>query len=95
MRPETPNDRTRASKYAKILDGLARDGLRASEVPERIRALGGIEEAYLHFVVNGPFHTSLFPEEPVRPSVRPKRPLGKRKRKLSPWTGPRFSIFDR
>ena len=50
MRAEKPNVRTRASKYAKILDGFARDGVKVSEVPERIKALGGVEAAYAHFV---------------------------------------------
>ena len=45
-----PNVRTRASKYAKILDGFARKRVRADQVPERIQALGGVEDAYRHFL---------------------------------------------
>ena len=44
---------------------------------------------------DGPFLTSLFTEKPVRPPVRPKRPPGKRKRKLRPWTGRPFSMFEK
>ncbi len=50
MRAETPNVRTRASKYAKILDGFARKRVRADKVPERIKALGGVEDSYAHFL---------------------------------------------
>jgi hypothetical protein len=42
-----------------------------------------------------PSLTSLFPEKPVPPPVRPKRPQGNRKRKLGPWLGRHVSIFDR
>jgi len=50
MRAEKPNARTRASTYAKILDGFARTRVRADRVPGRIQALGGVEAAYAHFV---------------------------------------------
>ena len=50
MRAETRNARTRASTYAKILDGFARKKVRADQVPERIKALGGVEDAYDHFL---------------------------------------------
>lgn len=50
MRAKTPNDRTRASTYAKILDGFAREKVRADLVPERIKKLGGVEAAYDHFL---------------------------------------------
>ena len=50
MRAETPNARTRASTYAKILDGFARKKVRADQVPERIKKLGGVEDAYDHFL---------------------------------------------
>jgi hypothetical protein len=50
MRAETPNPRGRVSKYAKILDCFQRDGVKVGQVPARIRALGGIEAAYAHFV---------------------------------------------
>jgi hypothetical protein len=50
MRAKTPNARTRASTYAKILDGLASKKVRADRVPERIKALGGVEAAYDHFL---------------------------------------------
>ncbi len=50
MRAETPNVRTRASKYAKIVDGLARERVGVNQVPERIKALGGVEAAYAHFL---------------------------------------------
>ena len=42
MRAETRNARTRASTYAKILDGFARKKVRADQVPQRIKKLGGI-----------------------------------------------------
>jgi hypothetical protein len=98
MRAETPADRALASKYAKILDGLARDHVRASQVPQRIRALAGVEAACEHFVaveresqINGPSHAGLFPEK--QPPVRPKRPRGNRRPKLCPWTRPTGSLF--
>jgi hypothetical protein len=98
MGAKTPHDRALASKYTKILDGLARDRLKASRFPQRIKALGGLDAAHEHFVavererqVNASSLPSLFTKKP--PPVRPKRPLGKRKRKLGPVTGPRFSIF--
>ncbi len=50
MRAETPNSRTRASKYAKIVNGLTRAGVKSDQVPERIKALGGVEAAYARFV---------------------------------------------
>jgi hypothetical protein len=50
MRAETKSARARASKYAKILDCLHRDGVRVGQVPARIRALHGIEAAYEHFL---------------------------------------------
>jgi hypothetical protein len=50
MRAETRNARTRASTYAKILDGFARKRVRAKQVPGRIKALGGVEAAYDHFL---------------------------------------------
>jgi hypothetical protein len=50
MQAKTPNDRTRASTYAKILDGFARKKVRADLVPERIKKLGGVEAAYDHFL---------------------------------------------
>jgi hypothetical protein len=50
MRAEKPNARTRASTYAKILNGFARKKVRADQVPERIEALGGVEAAYDHFL---------------------------------------------
>jgi hypothetical protein len=50
MRAERPNVRTRASKYAKIIDGFARAGVRADRVPGRIKGLGGVEDAYAHFL---------------------------------------------
>ena len=50
MRAETRNARTRASTYAKILNGFARKKVRADQVPERIKALGGVEAAYDHFL---------------------------------------------
>ncbi len=50
MRAETPNDRTRASKYAKILNGFARANVRADQVPGRIKTLGGVEAAYDYFL---------------------------------------------
>jgi len=53
MRAETPNVRTRASKYAKILNGFARAGVRVGQVPQRIKALGGVEAAYAHFLAAG------------------------------------------
>ncbi len=53
MRAKTPNDRTRASTYAKILDGFARKKVRADQVPQRIEKLGGIEAAYDHFLAAG------------------------------------------
>jgi hypothetical protein len=59
------------------------------------RVVGELDRYYLppDFSAD-PILPSLFPEKPVQ-AVWPKRPLGKRKRKLDPWTGPRFSIFDR
>jgi hypothetical protein len=50
MRAETRNARTRASTYAKILDGFARKKVRADQVPGRIKALRGVEAAYDHFL---------------------------------------------
>jgi hypothetical protein len=50
MRAEKPNARTRASTYAKILNGFARKKVRADQVPGRIKALGGVEAAYDHFL---------------------------------------------
>jgi hypothetical protein len=98
MRPETPHDRALVSRYTKIFDGLARDRVKASRFRQRIRKLGGVEAAHEHFVVvererqvYASSLPSLFTKKP--PPVRPKRPLGKHKRKLGPGTGPRFSIF--
>ncbi len=50
MQAEKPNVRTRASKYAKIVNGFTRARVRADRVPERIKALGGVEAAYAHFL---------------------------------------------
>ena len=50
MRAETRNARTRASTYAKILNGFARKKVRANLVPERIKKLGGVEDAYDYFL---------------------------------------------
>jgi hypothetical protein len=50
MRAEKPNARTRASTCAKILNGFARKKVRADQVPGRIKALGGVEAAYDHFL---------------------------------------------
>ena len=50
MRAKTSNVRVRASKYAKILDRFARDGVKVNQVPDRIAKLGGVEAAYDHFV---------------------------------------------
>jgi hypothetical protein len=102
MRAETPDDRALASKFAKIVDGFARGGVRASQVPRRVNALGGVEAAYQHFVAvehesqsNGPSHTGLFAVKPVQRPVRPKlkRPPPRRKPKIRPWTG--NSRFDK
>ena len=50
MRAETRNARTRASTFAKILNGFARQKARDDQVPKRIAALGGVEDAYDHFL---------------------------------------------
>jgi hypothetical protein len=81
MRAETPNARARASKYAKILDGFHRDGVRVGQVPERIRALGGVEAAYAHFVAisRGVSRTTVGADDQ---ETEDERPLTLRRAKL-------------
>jgi hypothetical protein len=81
MRAETPNARARASKYGKILDGFHRDGVRVGQVPERIRALGGVEAAYAHFVAisRGVSRTTVGADDQ---ETEDERPLTLRRAKL-------------
>jgi hypothetical protein len=74
MQAETPNVRARASKYAKILDCFYRDGVKVGQVPARIRALGGIEAAYAHFVAisRGVSWTKVVPDDQETEDERPQ-----------------------
>jgi hypothetical protein len=76
MRAETPNVRTRASKYAKIVDGLARERASVSQVPECIKALGGVEAAYAHFVTveRGPTQITVDADDEKTENERPLIP---------------------
>lgn len=50
MRAKTKNVRNRAGRYAVVLDGLIREKVRPDRVAARIKEMGGIEAAYLHFL---------------------------------------------
>jgi hypothetical protein len=49
MQAETINERARASKFTKILDGFYAEGVTVDQVPARLVYLGGIEAAYVYF----------------------------------------------
>lgn len=50
MQAKTRNAGTRASTYAKVLNGFACIEVRDDQVAKRIQALGGVEAAYDHFL---------------------------------------------
>jgi hypothetical protein len=50
MRATQSNGRARASKYARILDGLDREEVHVTEAANRIAKLGGVEAAYKRMV---------------------------------------------
>jgi len=50
MQAKTPNVRSRAGRYAVVLDGLIRDEVAPDAVAARIKELRGVEKAYAHFL---------------------------------------------
>jgi hypothetical protein len=78
MRAETRNARTRASTYAKILNGFARNKVKADQVPGRIKALGGVEAAYDHFLAE---------ERRLRTAIHPAAGLPSRRGSPIPRKG--------
>jgi hypothetical protein len=74
MQAEALNVRARASKYAKILDGFHREGISVGQVPGRIKALGGIEAAYAHFVAisRGVSWTKVVPDDQETEDEQPQ-----------------------
>lgn len=49
MQAKTPNVRSRAGRYAVVLDGLIGDDVAPNAVAARIKDMGGVEEAYEAF----------------------------------------------
>jgi hypothetical protein len=67
LRPESKNERSRATKCAKILDRFLRDNVAPDAVVERLKKLGGIENAYAG-TTGRPVAKKLKGEEPTETS---------------------------
>jgi hypothetical protein len=50
MQATESKDRARATKYAAIIEGFKREGVKSNQLPDRIVELGGIEAAYRQIV---------------------------------------------